>query len=124
MKNTKKGRAAHLKDAEKRTAALERELAELKPKAEKLEYELGRYKYGVASREKMLADLRGDLELARQKEKANEALVAVLLCRMGADEKHPVVVEHKAVGEALNGYRVLIRLDEEEQTYSLFFVME
>lgn len=123
MKNTKKGRAAHLKDAEQKAAALERELADLKKKAETLEYELNRYKLAVGTRNKITADLHEMLDLAKRKEKANEALVALLLKHLGADEKHPIVLEHKAVGEALTDYRVLIALDEEKQTYALHFVM-
>lgn len=123
MKNTKKGRAAHLKEAEKKSAGLEHKLVEAEERAVKLEYELNRYKTAVGTRNRMVTDLHEMLDLAKRKEKANEALVALLLKHLGADEKHPIVLEHKAVGEALTGYRVLIALDEEKQTYALHFVM-
>lgn len=123
MKRGKKGRETLLRESEKKSVGLERELAELKKKAETLEYELNRYKLAVGTRNKITADLHEMLDLAKRKEKANEALVALLLKHLGADEKHPIVLEHKAVGEALTGYRVLIALDEEKQTYALHFVM-
>jgi len=122
MKKNKKGRAAQLREAEEKAAGQDWQLAELKKRAETAEYELGRYKKAVGTRNKIIADLEERLKLEDRKQQSNEALVAILLCRLGADVDHPVTVEHKAVWEALQDYRVLIRLDEKEQTYFLSFV--
>lgn len=121
MKSTKKGRAAQLRDAEQKSVTLERQLAELKQRAEKAEYELGRYTKAVDTRNKIIADLQERLKIEDRKHQANEALVAILLCRLGADMEHPVKVAHMAVWEALKDHRVLIRLDEKEQNYYLAF---
>ena len=122
MKKTKKGRAAQMRQAEKQSVNLERQLAELKQRAEKAEYELGRYMKAVGTRNHIIAKLEERLKIEDRKQQSNEALVALLLIELGADMDHPVRVEHKAVLEALQDYRVLIALDEEEQTYSLSFV--
>lgn len=122
MKKTKKGRAAQLREAEKKSGGLERKLDEMKERASKAEYELGRYMKAVGTRNKVIANLEERLKIEEKKQQSNEALVALLLIEMGADVDHPVRVEHKAVWEALQDYRVLIRLDEEEQTYFLSFV--
>lgn len=122
MKKTKKGRAAQLREAEKKSGGLERKVDELTKKAATLEYELGRYMKAVGTRNHIIANLEERLKIEEKKQQSNEALVALLLIEMGADVDHPVRVEHKAVWEALQDYRVLIRLDEEEQTYFLSFV--
>ena len=122
MKKTKKGRAAQLREAEKKSGGLERKVDELTKKAATLEYELGRYMKAVGTRNHIIANLEERLKIEEKKQQSNEALVALLLIEMGADVDHPVRVEHKAVWEALQDYRVLIRLDEEEQTYFLSYV--
>lgn len=122
MKKTKKGRAAQLREVEKKSGSLERQLDEMKERAAVAEYELGRYKKAVGTRNHIIANLEERLKIEEKKQQSNEALVALLLIEMGADVDHPVRVEHKAVWEALQDYRVLIRLDEEEQTYFLSFV--
>ena len=124
MKKNKKGRAAQLREAEQRAVGQDRQLAELKQRAEKAEYELGRYMKATHTRNKIISDLQGQLKVEELKQKSNEAVVALLLCALGADTKHPFKVTHQAVRDALKGYRVLIALDEKEQTYSMAFVME
>ena len=124
MKKNKKGRAAQLRQAEQKAVGQDRQLAELKQRAEKAEYELGRYMKAVHTREKIIADLQDRLTVEDLKGKSNEAVVALLLCALGADMEHPFKVTHQAVRDALKGYHVLIALDEEEQTYSMAFVME
>lgn len=124
VKKNKKGRMAHLREAEQKSVGLERQVAELKQRAEKAEYELGRYMRAVHTREKIIADLREQLKVEDLKQRSNEALVALLLCRMGADKDNPVVVAHEAVREALNGYHVLVQVDDEKGNYSLCFIME
>lgn len=124
MKNTKKGRAASLREAEKKAKGLDRELAALKKEAADLRYELGRYRKATDTRNKIIADLNERLKVEELKQQSNEAIVALLLCALGADLEHPYVVEHKSVRDALKGYHVLIRLDEEKQTYAMSFVMD
>ena len=124
MKNTKKGRAASLREAEKKAKGLDRELAELKKEAADLRYELGRYRKATDTRNKIIADLNDRLKLEELKHQSNEAVVTLLLCALGADLEHPYVVEHKAVRDALKGYHVVIALDEEAETYSMAFVMD
>lgn len=124
MKKTKKGRAAHLREAEQKSGTLERQVGELKKRAETAEYELGRYRKAVDTRNKIIADQKERLKLEEMKYQSYVALVTLLLCSMGADEEHPFVVEHRSVREALNGYRLLVKADEEEQTFAMSFVMD
>lgn len=105
MKHGKKGRAARLKDTEKKAAGLE--------------YELGRWKKAVATRNKIIDQLTEDLKAEHRKQVSNEALVALLLKRLGATEENPVVIEHEAMRKAVSNSRVLIALDIEKETYAL-----
>ena len=110
MKKNKKGRAAQAREAQKRAAGLE--------------YELGRWKKAVDTRNTRILQLEGDLKLEQQKMVSNEALVALLLQRLGADQKHPIVLGRESVRAALSGYRVLVGLDAEKDAFVLHFVME
>lgn len=81
-------------------------------------YELGRYKKKVADQQKEIRQLRDKLKMEDLKQLSNEAIVALMLLRLGADST-PCVIGHREVREAIRRYTVLIDLDLEQETYSL-----
>lgn len=82
--------------------------------------DLERNKKKVYDQQKYIHELKGVIAGHEQLQRINNALVAVLLHQMGADEEHPVTVGRDAVNDALE--KLSVRSGFSDGAYAMYCV--